>query len=78
MYQAQISQILESILGITVYIDDVLVTGSIWDEHMKWLKEVLKKFESAGVTLKKEKCKFYVLEIEFIGNIVDNKGIHQI
>lgn len=51
VYQARISQILEGIPGVVVYIDDICVTGKTREEHTKRLKLVLKKLQDAGVTI---------------------------
>ena len=35
----------------------------------------MKKLEQTGVTLKKEKCQFYVRKVKFLGHVVDENGI---
>ncbi|UYV72865.1 K02A2.6-like [Cordylochernes scorpioides] len=42
----------------------------------KKTEKVLLHFKEAGLRLKRNKCKFYVPEIEFLGMKIDNKGIH--
>ena len=53
--------ILQGIPHVTVYIDDILVTGVTDREHLQNLQEVLTRLEKAGIRLKKGKCMcFYV------------------
>ncbi|XP_064400007.1 uncharacterized protein K02A2.6-like [Halichondria panicea] len=42
---------------VVVYIDDILVTGSTEEEHLRTLEEVLDRLEKAGARLKREKCR---------------------
>ena len=46
--------------GCIVYLDDVLVIGKTFQEHMYSdnLRKVFQQLRSAGLTLKPKKCKF--------------------
>ena len=57
-------------------LDDVLVTGSSRQDHLDNLERVLKRLESAGATLIKSKCVFLVPSVEYLGHIIDDKGLH--
>ena len=46
-----------------VYIDDILVTGTSEEEHLKNSSEVLQRLENAGLCLKKDKCSFMLPDI---------------
>ena len=54
------------------YLDDILVWGRNWREHMVRLRSVLQKVKSAGLALSPSKCKFAVDEVEYLGCIVKN------
>ena len=41
-----------------VYLDDVLIIGSTWEEHRKNLEEVFHRLRQARLRLKPKKCKF--------------------
>ena len=56
--------------------DDVLVYGKCQDEHDQRLTAVLERLQEAKVTLNKDKCKFSVTWVRFLGHIIDNSGIH--
>ena len=52
------SRILEGLEGIVCQIDNILIFGKDQDQHDAWLTVVLRRIQSAGVTLNKDKCKF--------------------
>ncbi len=49
-----------------VYIDDILVGSSSWDEHLTHLRVVFKRLEEAGLTCQVSKCDFG--RLEFLGH----------
>ena len=42
---------MQGIPGVSVYLDDILITGATDKDHLKSLGEVLHCFEEAGLTL---------------------------
>ena len=51
------------------------MTGIDEKEHLENL-EVLRRLLEHGVTLKKEKCSFFQDLVEYVGRMIDAKGIH--
>ena len=51
--------LLKGIKHVSVYIDDIVVTGSTEEEHLKNLDEVLSRLDDVGARLRKEKCSFF-------------------
>ena len=70
------SEILSGLEGIVCMMDDVLVYGKCQEEHDQRLTAVLERLQKAKVTLNKDKCKFSVSHVRFLGNIINNSGIH--
>ena len=58
-----------------VYLDDVIVVGRCFDEHLKNLRHVFDRFREAGLKLKPAKCVFCCKEVSFLGHIVSADGI---
>ena len=58
IFQRMMEGILQGIPQVTVYIDDILVTGATDRQHLQNLQEVLTHLEKAGIRLKKDKCAF--------------------
>ena len=76
IFQRTIDNLLRDLPGVVAYLDDVLVTGSSRQDHLDNLERVLKRLESVGATLKKSKCVFLVPSVEYLGHIIDDKGLH--
>ena len=75
VYQRAMSNILEGIDGVICHVDDVLVHGKTQAEHDARLRTVLKRLQTAGVTLN-NKCEFSKNSVKFLGHIIDGTGLH--
>ena len=58
-----------------IYLDDVIVYSSTFDDHLERLKRVFQRLQQAGLRLKPEKCHFVQSEVHYLGHIVSRKGI---
>ena len=58
-----------------IYLDDVIVFGKTFDEHLNRLDEVLNRFRDAGLKLKPKKCEFFQKEVQFLGYMVSQEGL---
>ena len=58
-----------------IYLDDVIVFGKNFDEHLEMVQEVLQHFWEAGLKLKPSKCHFFQREVKFLGFHVSADGI---
>ena len=58
-----------------VYLDDILVTGRDFEEHLRNLEEVLQAMQEAGLKLNPSKCVFAQTSLKYLGFIVSNKGL---
>lgn len=76
IFTAEMNRILEGVEGVIIHMDDVLVFGENKDQHDSRLKIVLDKLNEAGMILNRNKCKFGVSSVEFLGHIIDSSGIH--
>ena len=62
--------------GVSVFIDDILVTGSSTEEYLENLERVLHILESANLRLNKNKCSFARPSVEYLGYVIDEQGLH--
>ena len=53
-----------------VYIDDVIVLGSTFEEELERLREVLQRLQKSNLKLSPKKCSLFQLEVPFLGHIV--------
>ena len=75
IFQRIMENLLQGLHHVTVYLDDILVTGSWRAEHLATLEEVLIRFEKAGMRLKRSKCKFMMSEVEYLGHVISKDGL---
>ena len=74
-FQSQIDKILRNTPHCANLIDDFAVCSETAADHKQHLYDVLKKLQDAGITLNREKCQFFVDEIEFVGHKINGSGI---
>jgi hypothetical protein len=60
---------------LLIYLDDVIVHSTTFDDHMEKLGEVLSRLQNAGLKLKPSKCHLLQSEVLFLGHIVDSQGV---
>jgi hypothetical protein len=58
-----------------IYLDDIIVFGNNFKDHMQRLDLVLQRMAEAGLKLKPEKCQLLKPEVAFLGHLVSDKGI---
>ena len=75
IFQKQVSQVYERIEGVMVMYDDILVYGKSEAEHNERLEEALARTREYGIKLNKNKCKFQVKEVKYVGHIISSEGI---
>lgn len=58
-----------------VYIDDILVFSSTWEEHLAILTDVFTRLIKADLKIKLKKCEFARTECLYLGHILNAGGI---
>ena len=69
-------KVLQGLPGVVIYIDDILVKGKTDEEHLENLAQVFSRLLDYGIRLKKSKCSFMCPSVEYLGYVVDAKGLH--
>lgn len=57
------------------YVDDIIITGSTFEEHLSLLKIVKEKLKEANLTINLKKCDFFKTSLKFLGYIVGNNSL---
>ena len=57
------------------YMDDVLIASYTEKEHLDHITQVFEQFRKFKMKLKVTKCEFGHSEIQFLGHIINHKGI---
>eukprot|EP00731_Ephydatia_muelleri_P020755 Em0013g482a len=58
-----------------VYIDDIVVVGDSFGNHLYNLVGVLKRLREAGLKVKPSKCSLCQREVQYLGHVVSTEGI---
>ena len=75
IFQKRLHQALEGLEGVRCIADDVIVWGRSNEEHDARVSLFLQRCSEIGISLNKEKCRFGLSEIPFMGHVVSNKGL---
>ncbi|XP_056022199.1 uncharacterized protein K02A2.6-like [Ostrea edulis] len=57
-----------------VFIDDVIIFGKTFEEHLNNIQLVFNKIQEATLKLAPSKCQFFKRKVKFIGHIVSEKA----
>ena len=60
---------------LLVYLDDIIVIASNFDEHLDRLEEVFKRLLEAGLKMKPSKFELIKTEVLYLGHVVSPEGI---
>ena len=58
-----------------VYLDDIIIFSRTAGEHLDYIKQVFEKLRSTHLSMKLSKCHFFTKEIQYLGHILNTKGI---
>ena len=58
-----------------VYIDDIIIVGRSFEEHLHHLQQVFDRLKSAGLKIHPSKCHFLQNKVNFLGHIVSTEGV---
>ena len=76
-FQRTMELALQGLQWITclIYIDDIIVFGRSFDEHISRIEEVFERLRQAGLKLKPQKCCMLQTEVVFLGHVVTASGV---
>lgn len=60
---------------VLVFLDDILVMGKSFADHLQNLQLVFERFRRYGLKLKPAKCLMFQTEVEFLGRKVNKTGM---
>ena len=60
---------------VFVYLDDIIITGSTFEEHASLLSRVLERLKYGNLSINFSKCNFFRSELKYLGHVVDRFGL---
>lgn len=57
------------------YLDDIIVVGESFEDHVANLSQVVKRISDANLKLNLEKCILFQKEVKFLGHVVNESGV---
>ena len=73
-FQRYADEALGDLPFVFVYIDDILVASSSWEQHLEHIKIVLERLKAYALQLNLEKCVLAKPEVSFLGFLVNENG----
>ena len=64
VFQHIMERVLQGIPRVICYLDNILITGKDYQEHLTNLKAVLKRLQDFGLRLKRNKCQWMQTNVE--------------
>ncbi|UPZ02464.1 reverse transcriptase domain-containing protein [Klebsiella pneumoniae] len=59
-----------------MFIDDILIYSKTKEEHEQHLRAILELLKEEKLYAKFSKCEFWLREVQFLGHVVNENGIH--
>ena len=76
VFQRCMESLFQGCKGVSIYLDDILVTGATVEDHLANLDKVLSIIATAGLKLNKAKCEFLLPKVVYLGHMIDGNGLH--
>ncbi|CAK1597918.1 unnamed protein product [Parnassius mnemosyne] len=75
IFQRSMETLLSGIDGVSIWLDDICVTGLDRNSHMQRLSKVLDRLCKAGLRLQKDKCQFFRESVRYLGYVISKTGL---
>lgn len=74
-FQRLVDGMIADIPGVRSFIDDAIVFSKDMESHLATLNLLFQRLKEYGFHVKAEKCRFFQLQLGYLGHIVDKQGI---
>ncbi len=77
-FQRLMTAVFRDVIGkfMHVYLDDIFIFSSSREEHEQHLGVIFERLKRNNLYLKWAKCDLYAREMDCLGHIIDDKGVH--
>ena len=74
-FQALINKVLKGLHKFAVtYLDDIIIFSKN-EEHLEHLRIIFQRLKEAGLKLKRSKCDFMKMQIQYLGHLISSNAI---
>ena len=74
-FQEIMGQLTADLPGVTVYLDDIIVSGKDSKDHQNNLRRLLQRVEEEGLRCRHEKCQLAKKTVDCLGHRLSKEGI---
>ena len=76
-FQAYINEVLVNLVDVicVVYLDEIFIYSHNPEDYSKHVSQVLERLRENGLYVKPSKCVFHTREVDFLGFIINTKGV---
>lgn len=75
LFQRTLESVLAGVPGVGLFLDDIVCAGQDQESHDAVLRQVLQRLQEAGFRVNRDKCRFSVSEITYLGFRISSKGV---
>ena len=61
--------------SLLLYLDDIVVFSSTFQQHLERLEVVLQRLQHEGLKAKLSKCSFFQQEVRYLGHVISAEGV---
>ncbi|GFS39102.1 retrovirus-related Pol polyprotein from transposon gypsy [Nephila pilipes] len=58
-----------------IYLDDIIIVGCTFEDHLRNIRRVLEKLKIANLKLNPSKCNLFRCEVDYLGYIISAKSV---
>ena len=70
-FQRMVDRLLDGLNDFSsAYIDDIIIFSGTWEDHLQHLRQVLRRIQEAGLTLRRKKCQFGMSDCVYLGHLI--------
>ncbi|XP_039755212.1 uncharacterized protein K02A2.6-like [Pararge aegeria] len=75
VFHSTLKQLLEDLVGVDLFIDDIICWGRNKNEHDQRLTALLNRAQEINLKFNKDKCKICVTEVVYLGHVFNKNGM---
>lgn len=75
IFQRLIQTLFGDLDCVIIYVDDIVVVSSTWEDHVRDVSMVINRLTAANLRLRRSKCVFAAKHALVLGHLVDANGL---